>query len=59
MLVVVGVDTNDQLFPIAFIIVEDKNNESYGWFIACIRSRVSQRLDLGVILARHRGIISL
>lgn len=42
MLVVVGVDANDQLFPLAFTIVEGENNDSSGWFMACIQMRVTQ-----------------
>lgn len=33
MLVVVGVDANDPLFPLAFAIVEGENNGSWGWFM--------------------------
>lgn len=58
MLVAVGVDANDQLFPLAFAIVEGENNDSWGWFMACIRMRVTQRADLCVISDRHRSIIA-
>lgn len=46
MLVAVGVDVNDQLFPLAFIMVEGENNDSWGWFMTCILARVTQREDL-------------
>lgn len=55
MLVAVGIDANDQLFSLAFAIVERENNDSWGWFMAYIRVRVMQRPDLGVISDRHRG----
>lgn len=56
MLVIVAVDA-DQLFPLAFAIVEGENNDSWRWFMACIRARVTQREELCIISNRHRGII--
>lgn len=53
----VGVDANDQLFPLAFAIVEG-NNDSWGWFMACIRMRVTQQPDPCVISDLHRNIIA-
>lgn len=55
MLVAVGVDTNDQLFPLSFVIVEGVNNESWDPYMACMRARVTLRSD--VIFNRHRGTI--
>lgn len=45
MLLTVGVDSNDQLFPLMFVIVEGENNESWGWSMASIKARVTQRPD--------------
>lgn len=58
MLLAVGVDGNDQLFPLTFAIVEGENNDSWRWFMACIRTRVTHRPDLCVISDRHRSIIA-
>lgn len=43
------IDTNEQLFPLAFAIVEGENNESWGWFMAYILARGTQQPDLLVI----------
>lgn len=59
MLVTVGFGTNDHLFSFAFAIVEGENNDSYGWLMAYIWSRVTQWLDLCVISDRHSGIITV
>lgn len=59
MLVAVGVDVNNQLIPLAFVIVEDENNGSWAWFMAWIRVRVMQPPDLCVISDRHRGILAV
>lgn len=58
MLVTVGVDRNDQLFLLAFAIVEGENNNSWRWFMACVQTRVTHRPDLCVISDRHRSIIA-
>lgn len=53
----VRVDANDQLFMLAFSVVEGEKNENWGGFMACIWARVMQRPDLCIILGRHRGIL--
>ncbi|XP_027082558.1 uncharacterized protein [Coffea arabica] len=59
MLIAVSADANNQLFPLAFSIVEGENNDSWGWFMACIREFVTQRRGLCVISDRHPGIITI
>ena len=41
-MIVIGCDGNNQLFPLAFSITKGDNNDSWGWFLACIRNRVIQ-----------------
>ncbi|XP_021735162.1 uncharacterized protein LOC110701861 [Chenopodium quinoa] len=53
-----GTDANFQLFPIAFAVVEGENNDSWSWFMACIRARVIDREGLCVIFDRHAGILA-
>ena len=53
-----GCDGNNQLFPLAFAITEDENIDSWGWFLACIRNKVTQRTGICVISNRHSGIMA-
>ena len=53
-----GCDRNNQLFPLAFAITKGKNIDSWGWFLACIRNRVTQRTGICVISNRHPGIVA-
>ena len=39
LLIAMGCDGNNQLFPLAFAITEGENIDSWGWFLACIRRR--------------------
>ena len=57
-LIAIGCDKNNQLFPLAFIIIEGENIDSWGWFLACIRNRVTQRTGICVISDRHLGIMA-
>lgn len=59
MLVAVGIDANDQLFPFSFAIVKGQNNDSLGWLLARIWARVKQGHDLCVISDRHQGILAV
>ena len=51
-------DGNNQLFPLTFSITEGENIDSWGWFLACIRNRVTQRMGICVISDRHPGIMA-
>ena len=57
LLIAMGCDENNQLFPLAFAIIEGENTDSWGWFLACIRNRVTQRTGICVISYRHLGIM--
>ena len=55
-MIAMGCDSNNQLFPQAFAITKRENIDSWGWFLTCIRNKVTQRMRLCVITDRHLGI---
>ncbi|XP_021729193.1 uncharacterized protein LOC110696224 [Chenopodium quinoa] len=57
LLIAMSVDANNQLFPLAFAIVECEDGNTWPWFMACIRRFVTQRSGLCVISDRHGGIM--
>ena len=59
LLIAMGCDGNNQLFPLAFSITEGENTNSWEWFLACIRNRVTQRTGICVISDRHSGIMAV
>ena len=40
------------------VTTEGENIDSWGWFLACIRNRVTQRTGICVISDRHSGIMA-
>ncbi|XP_074321488.1 uncharacterized protein LOC141658418 [Silene latifolia] len=52
-----SIDANNQIFPVAFAIVEAENTDSWPWFMSCIRVFVTKRSGLCVISDRHKGIM--
>ena len=50
-------DANDQIFPLAFAIVDSKNNLSYEWFFKNFKTTFREREDMCIISDRHEGII--
>ena len=46
------------MFPFAFAITECENTDSWGWFLACIKNRVTRRMGIWVISDRHPGIMA-
>ncbi|KAL6318110.1 hypothetical protein AAG906_035255 [Vitis piasezkii] len=59
LMIAMGCDGNNQLFPLAFALTEDENIDSWGWFLTCIRTRVTHRRGLCVISDRHPGIMAI
>ena len=58
LLIAMGCDGNNQLFLWAFSITKGENIDSWGWFLACIRNRVTQRMGICVISDKHPGIMA-
>ena len=58
LLIAMGCDRNNQLFPLSFAITEGENTDSWGWFLACIRNRVTQRTGICIIFDKHPGIMA-
>ena len=38
LMIAMGCDGNNQLFPLDFALTEGENVDSWGWFLACIRT---------------------
>ena len=51
-----GDDANNKIYPVAFAVVESESTETWGWFLACIRTYVTDRRHMCVISDRHPGI---
>ena len=44
--------------PLAVAVVESESTESWGWFLACLLTYVTDQTNLCIISDRHRGIQS-
>ncbi|KAH7860643.1 hypothetical protein Vadar_016107 [Vaccinium darrowii] len=58
MLIALSQDAENQIFPIAFAIVESKTKESWGWFLDCLRCYATERTGLCLISDRHHGLVN-
>jgi transposase-like protein len=59
MLIVIGIDADRQLGPLAFAIIEKENNSSWGWFLHLVRRVVvGLGCEVCVISNRHVGILN-
>ncbi|XP_057539719.1 uncharacterized protein LOC130817822 [Amaranthus tricolor] len=57
LMIGMSIDANSQLFPLAFAVVEGESNDTWSWFLDCIRHYVTKRDGLCVISDRHKGIL--
>ena len=57
LMITIGCDGNNKLFPLEFAITKGENINRLGWFLACIRNRVTQRMSLFIISYGHPCIM--
>ena len=41
LLIAMATDGNNEVYPLAFAIVESECTESWGWFLACLLTNVT------------------
>ena len=58
LLIAMATDGNNEIYPLAFAIVESETTKSWGWFLACLLTYVTDRTNLCIISDRHHGIQS-
>jgi hypothetical protein len=56
LLIAMAIDAKNEVYPLAFTVVESENKNSWKWFLSCIRRYVTNR-NLCIISDRHGGII--
>ena len=56
LLTAMETDGSNEIYPLAFTVVESESTESWGWFLACLLTYVTDRTNLCIISDRHRGI---
>ncbi|XP_059315746.1 uncharacterized protein LOC132066454 [Lycium ferocissimum] len=58
LLIAVGIDANNNIFPLAYAIVARESFESWTWFLVLLwRHTVRERQGIGLISDRHQGIL--
>ena len=58
LLIAMATDGNNEVYPLTFAVVESESTETWGWFLACLLTYVTDRSNLCIISDRHRGIQS-
>ncbi|XP_057972820.1 uncharacterized protein LOC131160969 [Malania oleifera] len=58
LLIATAPDANQQIFPVAFAIVEEESLCTWSWFLKCIQDEVTDRDNLCLISDRHVGILA-
>ncbi|KAK9998157.1 hypothetical protein SO802_017760 [Lithocarpus litseifolius] len=58
LLIAMATDGNNEVYPLTFVIVESESMETWGWYLACLLIRVTDRTNLCIISDKHRGIQS-
>lgn len=60
LLTIIGIDANNNLFPLAFVIIESECIESWVWFLQTLHDTIpiiSARKDLCIIYSRHTRLV--
>ena len=56
LLIAMAQDVNNEIYPLAFVVVKSKSKDSWKWFLSCIKEDVTQRKGICLISDRHVGI---
>ena len=56
LLIAMATDANNEVYPLAFAVVESESKETWGWFLACLKRFVTDQTNLCIISDRHSGI---
>ncbi|GKE83156.1 uncharacterized protein Tco_1553156, partial [Tanacetum coccineum] len=60
MMIAMGVDANNQIFPLAFAIAENESYNSWYWFLSHVKKHVvKEREGICLISDRHPGILKV
>ncbi|EOA16094.1 hypothetical protein CARUB_v10004228mg [Capsella rubella] len=61
LLVAAGFDADNSLFPLAFAIITEESltADTWRWFFACIRKKVTQREGICLITSPHPDIVAV
>ena len=54
-------DANNEIFSLAFKVVDDETGASWRWFLSCLRTAIRDvvpKFGICIISDRHKGIIS-
>jgi hypothetical protein len=58
-MVVIGMNAENQLLPLAFALVEGENNEIWSWFLDLVRKEVvGPGRSICMILDHHHGLLN-
>ena len=49
LLIAMATDGNNKIYPLAFAVVESESTESWGWFLACLLTYVTDQTNLCII----------
>ncbi|XP_057535402.1 uncharacterized protein LOC130813584 [Amaranthus tricolor] len=56
LMIAMVIDANSQLLPLTFVVVEGESNDTWSWFLDCIRHYVTKRDGLCVISNHYNRI---
>ena len=61
LLIAIAIDANNEIFPLAFAVVDDETEVCWVWFLSCLRTAIQDvvpKSGICIISDRHRVIVS-
>ena len=55
-MITMAIDANDSVYPLAFVVIEEESQNSWYWFLGCIKMHVITLEGICIISDRHTGI---
>ena len=58
-MIAMATEANNNVLPLAFVVVDKESGPSWGWFLECLRTSIEHVIpkdDICIISDRHKGI---
>uniref|UniRef100_A0A2N9IWN4 Zinc finger PMZ-type domain-containing protein n=1 Tax=Fagus sylvatica TaxID=28930 RepID=A0A2N9IWN4_FAGSY len=58
LMIAMTTDANNEIYPLAFVVMEKESKDTWRWFLRCLKKHVTKNRELCIISDRHGGILN-
>jgi transposase-like protein len=58
LMIAMATDANNEIYPLAFEVMEKESKDTWRWFLRCLKKHVTKNREFCIISDRHGGILN-